>query len=782
MAKEVEAKVKFSGKTEPSFKKTMKVAKASLNGLKKMGKVVAGATAAAGAAVAAGTIAMTKELADVGKAFESAKNTIRIGTGATGDALNDLYADMKEVYKEVPTSLEDASGAIADYNTRLGLTGEPLQELSKQAIQVNKLLGEDISTTIEDSSKAFQQWGISASDMSKEMDYIFKVSQSTGTGFNELMSNMQTYGVQLQEMGYDFDTSAALMGQLDKAGVNTGQVLGGLSKSVATMAADGLSASEGLQKYVEQIKNAGSATEATAIASEVFGKKSAAVMVDAIRDGTFSAAELTASLQASSETIDTAAQDTYTFSDKLKMLKQNAETSLEPIASGLIDIAQKALPYIDQGLNAILPFLQSAAEKLMPMIESTIDSAGPAIQEIINEAGAIAKEVVPELLDVFKEIGPEILDMFKAMGPLIMDIAKEAGPLIKEIASNLKPVVSSIVSVIQRALPSIMGLIKSLVPLILQVTAALMPLVEAVMGFIAQVLPVVIDTVTALTPIITQLISVIVAALTPAIDTITTAIQPVINNISDLVMAIIPYLQAAIELLTPAIQYLAGVVSTALAQAFEIISPIIENVTNVIKGIMSFIKDIFVGDWSAAWEDVKTIFGNAFDALVGLAKAPLNLIIGAINAVIGGLNSISVDIPDWVPGFGGETFGIDIPLIPKLAKGGFTKGISIAGEAGTEAVISFDPTYRQQNLENWAKAGRMLGASDGELLSLLDNAGSHSDGVVQYNMGGIEFKPQITINGNADKQDIVDAIREAEPEFMDMLEELLSRRRREAYG
>ena len=126
MAKELEAKVKFSGKTEPSFNKSMKVAKSALNGLKKVGKVVAGATAAAGAAVAAGTIAMTKELADVGKAFESAKNTIRIGTGATGDALNDLYADMKEVYKEVPTSLEDASGAIADYNTRLGLTGEPL--------------------------------------------------------------------------------------------------------------------------------------------------------------------------------------------------------------------------------------------------------------------------------------------------------------------------------------------------------------------------------------------------------------------------------------------------------------------------------------------------------------------------------------------------------------------------------------------------------------------------------------------------------------------------------
>lgn len=771
MTKELEAKVKFSGKTEPSFNKSMKVAKSALNGLKKVGKVVAGATAAAGAAVAAGTVAMTKEIADIGKAFEDAKNTIRVGTGATGDALNDLYGDMKEVYKEVPTSLEDASSAIADYNTRLGLTGEPLQELSKQAIQVNKLLGEDISTTIEDSSKAFQQWGISAGDMSKEMDYIFKVSQSTGTGFNTLMTNMQTYGVQLQEMGYDFDTSAALIGQLDKAGVNTGQVLGGLSKSVATMAADGLSASEGLQKYVDQIKNAGSATEATAIASEVFGKKSAAVMVDAIRDGTFSASELTASLQASSETINTAAQDTYTFSDKLKLLKQDAETALEPMASGFVDVAQKALPYVEQGLNKLLPFLQSAAEKLAPMVENALNSAGPLIQEIIQETGPL-----------IQEIAPQIIEMFKEMAPLIQEIFKTAAPLIKELVENLKPVISGIISAIQKALPSIMGLIKSLVPLILQVTAALMPLIEAVIGFVASVLPVIIDTVSALTPVITELISVIVAALTPAIDTITTAIQPVINNISDLVMSIIPYLQAAIELLTPAIQFLAGVVSTALSQAFEIISPIIQNVTNVLNGIMSFIKDIFIGDWDAAWEDVKSIFGNAFDALVGLAKAPLNLIIGAINAVIGGLNSISVDIPDWVPGFGGESFGISIPLIPKLAKGGFTNGVSIAGEAGTEAVISFDPTYRQQNLDNWAKAGRMLGASDGELLSLLDNAGSHSDGIVQYNMGGIEFKPQITINGNADKQDIVEAIREAEPEFMDMLEELLSRRRREAYG
>ena len=37
------------------------------------------------------------------------------------------------------------------------------------------------------------------------------------------------------------------------------------------------------------------------------------------------------------------------------------------------------------------------------------------------------------------------------------------------------------------------------------------------------------------------------------------------------------------------------------------------------------------------------------------------------------------------------------------AKGGFTDGVSIAGEAGTEAVISFDPSVRSANIANWHK-------------------------------------------------------------------------------
>ena len=63
-----------------------------------------------------------------------------------------------------------------------------------------------------------------------------------------------------------------------------------------------------------------------------------------------------------------------------------------------------------------------------------------------------------------------------------------------------------------------------------------------------------------------------------------------------------------------------------------------------------------------------------------------------INNVIAGLNGLKVDIPSWVPKYGGKTFGINIPKIPKLAEGGIVSSPTFAmvGEAGPEAVIPLD--------------------------------------------------------------------------------------------
>jgi hypothetical protein len=148
---------------------------------------------------------------------------------------------------------------------------------------------------------------------------------------------------------------------------------------------------------------------------------------------------------------------------------------------------------------------------------------------------------------------------------------------------------------------------------------------------------------------------------------------------------------------------LAPFVMGALTNAFKTIGTTISNLKTVFIGLMNFITGVFTGDWRKAWNGVKDIFKGVFSQLYNIVKNPLNLIIDAINAVIGGLNKISIDIPDWVPKFGGEKFGITIPKIPKLRRGGIVDtatnfGNYIAGEDGTEMVVPLENTSFVQTL------------------------------------------------------------------------------------
>lgn len=97
-------------------------------------------------------------------------------------------------------------------------------------------------------------------------------------------------------------------------------------------------------------------------------------------------------------------------------------------------------------------------------------------------------------------------------------------------------------------------------------------------------------------------------------------------------------------------------------------------------------------NWSRAWQGVVSIFSGIMNGLGAVIKAPLNAVISLINGAISGLNKISVNIPSWVPGFGGKTFGVSIPKIPYLAKGGIIDSPTIAmvGEAGKEAVMPLE--------------------------------------------------------------------------------------------
>lgn len=149
-----------------------------------------------------------------------------------------------------------------------------------------------------------------------------------------------------------------------------------------------------------------------------------------------------------------------------------------------------------------------------------------------------------------------------------------------------------------------------------------------------------------------------------------------------------PIVTWILEKLSPVFSFLGNSISTSLGNTLAFVSDVFGAIFGILSGVIDFITGIFTGNWKKAWNGVKDIFKNIIDGLVSIFKFPINMIIEGINLFISGLNKIK--IPDWVPAVGGK--GINIPKIPKLARGGIIDSPTIAmvGEAGKEAVMPLE--------------------------------------------------------------------------------------------
>ena len=540
-SKIMETIISIAGEISPTLGKAISGVNKSLGGISDAAVIATASIAAIGcAAVKAG-----KYLLDLGSNFDAAADAIRIGTGATGEALDDLLADFDRVYTGVPTSMENASKAIADYNTRLGLTGPVLQDISKQALQVSDMLGDDLDGVIEKSSKAFQQWSIDAEDMGDAMDYIFKVSQSTGMGFTNIMDSMQKFGPQLQEMGYSFEEASALMGQLEKAGVNTEEVLGAMKKSVGVLAKEGIDAGIGLETFCEHIKNAETAAEAASIASEIFGTKAGSTMAAAIRNGTIDVGELTDSLTKSSETITGAADDTYDFAEKLQLFKQKAQIALKPAANTIFD-----------SLNKLMPVAEKLLEKLTPYIEEAARVAAEFIEGAADDIAAWLENLLPKVISAIEWIGNNT-GVIKGIAIAIGVVATAMGVLNTVLAVQSAIMAASPVTWIVLGIIAAIGALIAIIVLCVKhwddIKAAAMSAVEWIVGAWNSVATWINETV----------------------------VQPIANFFSNMWDGIMSGIDGIVSFFTSAFESLAGIVKAPINAVVSIINGAIDGINSI---------------------------------------------------------------------------------------------------------------------------------------------------------------------------------------------------------
>lgn len=347
-----------------------------------------------GAAVGGGLIAAGKGLLDIGQTFDNVSDTIRTQTGATGTALDGLVQSAKNVGAQVPSDFEQVGAAVAGLSQRLGLTGPALESVAAQVLNLSRMTGTDLTANIENVSRMFSNWDVSSQDMAGNLDKLYVVSQKTGIGFDALTTNMQKFGEPLRQLGFNFEQSAALIGQFEQSGLNTEKVLAGMGKALAKIAKDGEEPIQAFQRLVQSIKDAKTPAEALGIAVDAFGAKVGTEMAGAVRSGALSVDELVSSLAGSGGAIQAASADTADFAEQWQILKNRVFVALEPIAARLFG-----------AINSGMQVLGEWFTRNQGSIEAWVGAVAGGFGRIAGAVGAVVAPVVSFGAKIF-EIAP----------------------------------------------------------------------------------------------------------------------------------------------------------------------------------------------------------------------------------------------------------------------------------------------------------------------------------------------------------------------------------------
>lgn len=387
-----------------------------------------GTAAVAGfAVVGAAAVGAGAALFAIGDSFDQAYDKIRVGTGATGEALEGLKDSFRNVARDVPASFGDIGTAIADINTRLGLTGAPLETMSAQFLNLSRITETDLTGNIESLTRVMGDWGVQAADMPSVMDQIFRASQATGAGVDTLATQVVQFGAPLRNLGFSLEESVAMFGAFEQQGVNIQTLMPGLRQGLRNFAEAGRDPAQAFAEFAAGVAD-GSLSMTDAM--ETFGARAGADMFTAMREGRFDMAALVDTISNGSDTINQAADDTADFSEKWTLLKNRVLVALEPLAMRVFDA-------VGEGMDALGP----KVVELAAWFQEHLPPAIARVEEIFNE-------VWPQVQRVFETAMSAISGWWNRNGPAITAFMEDLGETFRAGFDAVRFVVERVLGVV----------------------------------------------------------------------------------------------------------------------------------------------------------------------------------------------------------------------------------------------------------------------------------------------------------------------------------------------
>ena len=753
-SKVMELAIKIAGKVDKSLGTSTKAANKQLATIQKAANKVSTTMTAGLAAMGTGAIAATKYLADMGGEWQTATNQVAASTGAAGAELENLRDVMEDVYAaNYGDSVADVGDAVAMVNRNMAnLDQNGLTAATEGALALRDAFEYDVAESTRAAEAIRKNFGSSA----EEAFSLIAAGAQNGLDYSgELIDTINEYSSQFAKLGFDADGMFNILQagadgtawNLDKVGdaikefsiraidgsdstVEAFTSLGYNAEEImATFAAGGEGANKAFFDVINTLMAVDDQVERDALGVALFGTMWEDLGAEAM------------------EAMAGASQAAYDTEGALEKINQVKYNDLDSAFQGIGRQMEVAL----------LPAADAAYQSLMdsmPEITEAMEEVSPVIAEIAGDfadwAGGAISDGLPVLVDGIRDFANWAGKAYEKAKPFLSFLWEHKGTVLAVAAALrvLGPAIGAVttaMSMYSKA-KGFMAVLQSSGK-ITQVANAFKAFGSALMGPLGIIIAV----------------AGAIALLYKNWDTVKAwlvnfgnTVNQIWTNFSNMVGNAIAAIGEKFPMLGA---YLQG--------WWESIQAAVDNVKAIFQNIIDFISNVFSGNWSAAWDNIVAIFGNVFGMIVNLAKAPINGVISAINWVISKINSISVTIPDWVPGVGGKTLGFNIPTIPQLAEGGVATSPTLAeiGEGGEpEAVMPLSKLAAL--LDEYTKKPKPTGGTDGQ-------EGGDGETIV--------FSPVLNFYGKADREEVEEATRISFEEFKRLYKRLKAEERRKKF-
>ena len=578
---------------------------------------------------------------------QSAFNQFAAATGTATEEMGKYQDIINDVYKDnFGESMNDVADAMAKVKQNMSyLQDGTLGAITEYAITLSDTMGYDVAESTRAADTLIKNFGVSANEA---FNLIAQGSQNGLDFSGEMMDSINEYSVQFGKLGMDAEDMFNIMAAGAQNGAFNLDKIGDAVKEFSIRAIDGSDTT--IAGFEALGLNAD--TMAAKFAAGGDGAKEA---FDQVIQGLAAMKDPVAQSAAGVNLFGTMWED---LGPSVVTSLAGVEESFDKTKDSMMEMVNVKYDSLSSALGGLwrtiqVDVLQPIGNMLIPYVTKAIDKIGqlvgwwnklsPATQKTIVKFAAVAAAVGPVLMAFGK--------VSSGIGGLIQNHAKLAG-VIKKLTGGAT------------GFKGFAAIMTGPVGIAIAAVAAGALLIYKNWDKIAPILQKIGDKFVSFW------------------QTVQPQIQPFLDICKKIASFMSDVFKATFDVV------LAGL-GEGLVSFFNSASDIIGNILGVFEGVITFLSGVFTGNWEKAWNGLKDIVGNAFGALAGLVKTPINAVISIVNGAIDKINSIHFTVPEWVPGIGGKGWqGLDIPKIPTLAKGtdNWKGGIVQISERGGEIV------------------------------------------------------------------------------------------------